>query len=1492
MKRSLLFAGLAFATLSFVGCNKEADVKGLDGYPIEIQLSDIDTRTVNDGMSTKWAENDELSVFYAPTGTARWSANTKFTVTDPSANRAAGEVELTAAAYDWYLFYPYDKNLVNPTSLNDAGQNKGYMYIGSAYNGKQTQAGLDSQAHLAGKDLPVYGVRKNVAADVTPSVLMQHITSVVAVNVTNGTSKPLTVTGIDFTAPEAIVGTFFIDFSGETLGFKGSGDKFVSSTATLAVTGNETIAANGSAKFYLAIKPFAAKANDKLALKISAAEGSFEKEITLPSAVEFQSGKIKTLNITYSGGTEIDASTLAQIAAMDAGTDVKTQEVLVVAKSARGVMLAQNGTFLQAFHYVSATDCGVNAAIGDIVTMTGKVSEYAGIKQISDPVVTLVSSGNTVALPDPKVLSGLDDYASEKVELIQFAGTMKVSGNYYNVEVSGSTRKGSIQYPVNTEELTALNDKAVTATGFFTGISGSSTKYVNIMSTSVGETDSPMFYADIFGSSEVSAATTSVKISITGNVSWSIEKEDDNDPLTFSKASGEGADEVTVSFPVNTASTPVTYAVLVKTDNAVLVDAGLDEVRLTITQAAAGSSTGSHYAKVASITSGKKYLIVGGGQSYAMVPPTTSAAGRPVGAQVTINEGKIASTTEVDAYAVTITLADGTYSIVLPDNKYLVYSGSSTGLSTADTATDTWTVSPGTYGTFRFVATSNSGRILSYRAQNGEFGNCFGAYATSNVTGNEYFDLDLYELGGEVATGPVDPAFTVPESITVGKGKTAQITVTTNSDGAKSFQSANTGIATVAADGTVTGVAVGSTTITVSVAATDNYKAASATVDVTVTADDAKTLPYEEAFSNTQGEFTTDNKEMPSALTYVWTPTEKYGMKASGYVGGTAYKTESWLISPVVDIPATATSPALSFDQALNQFTSIDKAKEEATVWVRIEGGSWTALTGVTYPTTLSWTFVSSGSVDLAAYKGKKIQIGFKYTSTETKAGTWEVKNFKIAEATSGPVDPTLTVSPASISIEEGGSAKITVTTDSDGAKSFASANTSIATVAEDGTVTGVAAGTTTITVSVAATSNYNTASKTVSVTVTEAQTGSFYGKVATITSGKKYLIAGGGFAKVLIPELNNGKAASASVTITNGKITADATTNAYAVTINVKDGKYSIVLPNGKFLLYNSSTNLKIADDATDTWTVGEGVQGVFRFTSTATEGRALAFRAGSSNQFGGYAVSNITATSTEYFDIDLYELGAEPTVVSEVVLSSISVTGAKTDFKVNDTFTLGDGVVKAIFSDGSEIDVTSSAEITAPDMTTAGTKTVTVSYTDKKGTAKEVTKTTTYEITVADSGQGTDDKVIIIDGSQLTSTATTADTEKTYEGVTVVFSAGAKFQTCPTDAENEFAEKAILIGKSGAYIYNKSAMPGKITKFEMYVNKGASAKVSVGINFSDSPISAYNADAANTYTATLSNLDTVIDLTDKLSSNAKYFWYQVTNANNSQVQFRIEYE
>lgn len=80
------------------------------------------------------------------------------------------------------------------------------------------------------------------------------------------------------------------------------------------------------------------------------------------------------------------------------------------------------------------------------------------------------------------------------------------------------------------------------------------------------------------------------------------------------------------------------------------------------------------------------------------------------------------------------------------------------------------------------------------------------------------------------------------------------------------------------------------------------------------------------------------------------------------------------------------------------------------------------------------------------------------------------------------------------------------------------------------------------------------------------------------------------------------------------------------------------------------------------------------------------------------------------------------------DVELSSIALSGEyKTSFVQNETFTHDGVVVTATYSDGDTQNVTADAEFSEPDMTTTGTKTVTVSY-----TLGGITKTATYEITV----------------------------------------------------------------------------------------------------------------------------------------------------------------
>lgn len=153
--------------------------------------------------------------------------------------------------------------------------------------------------------------------------------------------------------------------------------------------------------------------------------------------------------------------------------------------------------------------------------------------------------------------------------------------------------------------------------------------------------------------------------------------------------------------------------------------------------------------------------------------------------------------------------------------------------------------------------------------------------------------------------------------------------------------------------------------------------------------------PYTETFAESQGKFTIDNVTMPSPLTYVWKYTtyngDKY-MKASAYVNKTNYATESWLVSPVIDMSA-AESPVLSFANVA-QYGS----NENLTLWAREKDGEWSQLSFSNYGSGNDWTFVTN-SVDVSSYAGKTLQFAFKYVSTSSGASTWEIKDVEVNEA-------------------------------------------------------------------------------------------------------------------------------------------------------------------------------------------------------------------------------------------------------------------------------------------------------------------------------------------------------------------------------------------------------------------------------------------------------------------------------------------------------------
>ena len=231
---------------------------------------------------------------------------------------------------------------------------------------------------------------------------------------------------------------------------------------------------------------------------------------------------------------------------------------------------------------------------------------------------------------------------------------------------------------------------------------------------------------------------------------------------------------------------------------------------------------------------------------------------------------------------------------------------------------------------------------------------------------------------------------------------------------------------------------------------------------------------FTESFAAGQGDFTIDDKVLPEGLTYVWAHNNKNGtyMKASAYKNPTAYVAESWLVSPVIDL-SNATACQLSVQQAANFFKNQENVLAALSVKVKeADAADWTDLTLSAWPAGTNWTFVE-GTADLAAYDGKQIQVAFVYTSTAEIAGTYEVKDFAVRGKTNLISADTKWAQDEVAVLPGEDFAGNNLTTLTDGARTFTSSNTAVATVDSEGQVTIVGKGVTTITVETAETATY-----------------------------------------------------------------------------------------------------------------------------------------------------------------------------------------------------------------------------------------------------------------------------------------------------------------------------------------------------------------------------------------------------------------------------------
>ena len=121
MKKIISWGMMLAAAFTLTNCAKEINNPNEQpesaGYPFEIVASTVDTKTVNDGMSTKWAEGDQINLFHAIGETTDYKNDGAFIIADLEAGVFAGNLSEqldVEEEYDWYAVYPYNSELTSP----------------------------------------------------------------------------------------------------------------------------------------------------------------------------------------------------------------------------------------------------------------------------------------------------------------------------------------------------------------------------------------------------------------------------------------------------------------------------------------------------------------------------------------------------------------------------------------------------------------------------------------------------------------------------------------------------------------------------------------------------------------------------------------------------------------------------------------------------------------------------------------------------------------------------------------------------------------------------------------------------------------------------------------------------------------------------------------------------------------------------------------------------------------------------------------------------------------------------------------------------------------------------------------------------------------------------------------------------------------------------------------------------------------------------------
>ena len=306
---------------------------------------------------------------------------------------------------------------------------------------------------------------------------------------------------------------------------------------------------NGTKSLYVYMTATVASAYmvDDLDLSVAAEAGTV---IDFSKGVDLGTGSGETPAPTPGAGT------IAEIAAGAENAAIDLKDVLVTGVTLKSYVITDATGSILVF-----ANADPKVKVGDKINVTGTTGKHKGLMQITTPTAAVVSSGNAVSYPAPLELTEakMKEDAPTAVTYVSFTGTVKKSGNFYNIFVGSYTAK-DLSCSYYTGNMEGFVGSDIKVEGWYVG----GNPHYQVVATKVEEvvSDTPKFSVNT-ETLTAKAADKSVSFDVRGNVKWTVAS--DNAAYKVSPESGDGNGSVTVSFAENTTDKDVTVKLTVST---------------------------------------------------------------------------------------------------------------------------------------------------------------------------------------------------------------------------------------------------------------------------------------------------------------------------------------------------------------------------------------------------------------------------------------------------------------------------------------------------------------------------------------------------------------------------------------------------------------------------------------------------------------------------------------------------------------------------------------------------------------------------------------------------------------------------------------------------------------------------------------------------------------------------------------------------------------